>query len=73
MESILRGFYNNEGEREAVKGFLVEMLGEIAIERAFDGKDTKGIQEARECVERAFDRLEEKYGKIKKPIAINSR
>jgi hypothetical protein len=66
-------FYNNEGEREAVRAFMIEVLERIAIERAFAGKDVKGIPEARECIEQTFDRLAEKYGKIQKTIISNSR
>lgn len=73
MNNILRTFYNNEVEREAVRGFMVETLGQIAIERAFGGEATQGIQEARECINKMFDKLEELYDIIKAPVIINSR
>lgn len=69
----LKQFYDDEGQREAVREFMIEVLGEMAIERAFDGKPTVGIQEARELVEKTFNKLAEKYGKIEKPIISNSR
>ncbi len=73
MNNILRNFYNNQSEREAVKAFLIEMLKEIAVERAFAGEDTLGIQEANECVIKAFDNLEVAYGKIEVALETNSR
>lgn len=66
-------FYNNEHEREAVKAFLIEQLGALAIERAFDGDDVVGIKEARDIVVRSFDLLDERYGKIKTAPEQNSR
>lgn len=73
MNQLLKRFYDNEGEREAVKAFQLAVLGEIAVEKAFDGKPTSGIQEARECVEKMFDRLAEQYGKIEPAVINNSR
>jgi hypothetical protein len=70
---LLQRFYENEGERETVKTFMVKTLGELAIEKAFDGEDTGGIKEARECVERMFDALSERYGKITPAQINNSR
>lgn len=66
-------FYNNEHEREAVKAFLITQLGNLAIERAFDGDDVVGIKEARDTIVRSFDRLDEMYGKKDKSIISNSR
>lgn len=66
-------FYNNETQREAVRNFMVETLAEMAVEKAFEGTDTKGMQEARECINKMFDKLEELYGIIEKPKEINSR
>jgi hypothetical protein len=71
--NALRQFYENTGEREAVKAFLIEALKEIAIERTFSGVEVSGIKDARECVDKMFDKLEEAYGKVKKPIETNSR
>lgn len=69
----LRLFFNNENEREAVKAFLIETLGEIAKKRAFAGEDVKGIPDARELIETTFDKLQELYGIIEKPIIHNSK
>lgn len=66
-------FYNNEHEREAVKAFLMEQLGSLAIERAFDGDDVVGIKEARDTIVRSFNKLDEMYGKIKTAPEQNSR
>lgn len=66
-------FYNNEHEREAVKAFLITQLGNLAIERAFDGDNVVGIKEARDTIIRSFDKLDEMYGKKDKSIISNSR
>ena len=72
-KQLLKQFYEFKGQREAVRYFMIETLKEIAIERAFDGKDVSGIPEARLCIENMFDRLEELYGIIEKPVVNNSR
>ena len=73
MNATLKQFYDNEIEREAVREFMISVLGEMAVEKAFDGKSTSGIQEARECVEKSFDKLGELYGKMKTAVINNSR
>lgn len=73
MNPILKQFYDNESGREAVKQFMIEVLGEMAIEKAFEGIPTDGIQEARACVEKSFDKLAELYGKVKPSVIPNSR
>lgn len=72
-KQLLKQFYEFKGQREAVRHFMIETLKEIAIERAFDGKDVNGIPEARLCIEKMFDHLEELYGIIEKPVVNNSR
>lgn len=71
--NILRQFYENTGERDAVKAFLTDVLKEIAVERTFNGEDVGGIKDAKDCVEKAFDRLEELYGIKKKATITDSR
>lgn len=73
MNPLLRNFYQNEKLREEVRQFMIERLGVMAIERAFAGEDTSGIKEARECVEKTFDKLEELYSKKEEPVINNSR
>jgi len=73
MNNILKTFYDNEIERETVKQFMIEVLGDIAKGRAFEGKPTQGIQEARELIEKTFDKLHEDYAIIKAPLPTNSR
>ena len=70
---VLRTFYNNESQREAVRVFMIEMLKEMAVERAFTGDTVEGIQEANEMVVRMFERLEEQYGKKQEPLITNSK
>ncbi len=73
MNPTLKTFYENQNERETVKLFLIETLKGIAVERAFNGQDTYGIQEANEAIIKMFDKLDEIYGKIKPPVIGNSR
>ena len=70
---ILSLFYANESEREAVKEFLISVLGEIAIEKSFKREDVSGIADARDCIERSFDKLQELYGKKEKVVYDSSR
>lgn len=73
MNPALRNFYANENERETVKAFLIEVLKEMAVEMAFEGESVTGIREARLLITKAFDKLEEVYGKVEEPIIHNSR
>jgi len=73
MNATLQQFYDNEGQREAVKVFMVETLKEMTVELAFEGKSVVGIPETSKLIDRTFDRLEELYGKIEKPIINNPR
>ncbi len=72
MDPLLT-FYRNESERNAVKAFFVDALGAMAINNAFAGESTIGIKEAKECVQNAFDKLEELYTEKQEPIISNSR
>ena len=72
MNNILQQFYNNETQRETIHSFLIEILKELAIDKTFKGEDVKGIKEAKEAIEKAFDRLDELY-KVKEASISNSR
>lgn len=69
----LQLFYNNEIEREAVKAFMFAILRENAADKALDGEDTSGFVDAKECVQKTFDKLDELYGRIKPPKPSNTR
>lgn len=69
----LRNFYNNENERESVKEFMIECLKEMAHERAFAGESVAGISEARELVEKMFDKLEQMFRIKPEQKEISSR
>lgn len=69
----LNSFYNNTHEREAVRGFMLETLATIAVERAFAGEDVTGIQEAKEAIDKMFLKLEEMFKKTVEPEPTNSR
>lgn len=66
-------FYRNVNERESVRLYMIDVLESIAVEKAFDGEDTTGIKEAKDCIDRMFSRLEEEYGDKPQPINTNSR
>ena len=70
---ILKIFYDNEPEREAVKEFLILCLKEMAIQKTFDGEDITGIKDAHDNIIKSFDKLAELYAKIKKPVVSDSR
>lgn len=63
---ILKQFHENIPLREAVRTFMLAMLREVAADRAFTGESTTGIIEAKEVVDKSFDKLDELYGKIEK-------
>ncbi len=69
----LQLFYNNENEREAVKAFMIKVLRELSADAALEGEDTKGFKEAKDMVDKMFDKLDELYGIIKEPANQNSR
>lgn len=69
----LQIFYANETEREAVKQFMIDTLGVMAIDKSFAGKPTVGIAEAKECIDKMFADLEATFGEHKKVEIANSR
>lgn len=68
---ILNQFYNDEHAREAVKAFFLAELDKIALENVYEGKETNGIKDAKETIERSFILLGELYGKQKQKETIN--
>ena len=71
--NLLLTFYKNTHEREAVREYLTNTLKELAIEKTFSGKDTVGIQEAKETIDRAFENLEAEFGEKEDPKPQNAR
>jgi hypothetical protein len=69
----LNSFYQNVVMRDSVKAFMIEELKEMAVEKTFAGQETKGIKEARDCLDKTFNKLGQMYGKIEEPIISNSR
>ena len=67
MTNFLNQFYNDEHTREAVKAFFLEQLDKLALEKVYSGKETTGIKDAKETIERAFIELKELYSQ-EKPI-----
>ena len=73
MPNSLKLFYDNTMEREEVRNFFVEQLREMAADRAPEGESVSGVKDAHDCLTRAFDRLDELYGKIERITEQNSR
>ncbi len=73
MNNTLRIFYSNKNEREAVKEFLILNLKEMGGERALVGESVAGIKDAKDAIEKSFDKLDELFGIISEPITINSK
>ncbi len=69
----LQTFYGNKPERETFKAFQLECLRELAADKAIEGLSTAGIKEAQEAIDRAYERLEELYGKEEPMIIPNPR
>jgi hypothetical protein len=69
----LKQFYDNETQREEVKAFMVMCLEEMAVDKTFAGDDVTGIKEARDLIDKTFDKLAELYGTIPKITSTNSR
>ena len=69
----LKQLQENTVMREAVKAYMLDTLKELAVERVFAQKDVKGIYEAQEVVEKAFNKLEEEFGEKKKTVVESSR
>lgn len=66
MSNPLQQFYLDEGVREAVKSFLILCLKDEAVELTFNGQETRHIKQANDIIEKAFNKLEQQYGKKEK-------
>ena len=73
MRALLKRFYENENEREAVKAFLIECLEELAIERVMKKENTDAIADAKEVIENSFTRLKEEFEETPKTTPHSSR
>jgi hypothetical protein len=73
MNPILKTFYDNENQREAVREFIFECLNELAIKRVMARESTLSLADAKEVVEQSFIRLREIYGEKPKPNISSSR
>lgn len=72
MDQLFK-FHQNKAQREIVKAFLIQNLKELAVARTFNGEPVTGIKDAKEAIDKSFDKLEEIYGKIKEKKIPNSR
>ena len=68
---MLKNFYADEQTRIAVQQFLLECLKEQTIELAFSGREAKHMQEAKQAIEQAWNKLEQIYGKKEKVKKAN--
>lgn len=72
-QSYLQLFYADEPVRETVKAFMLTELNDMAVEAVFAKKPVEGMAEAKELVERVFDKLKELYAPKDKPVIESSR
>lgn len=70
---ILKQFYDNKALREAVRWFFTENLKELAAEKTFLGESVSGIKDAKDLVDKSFDKLDEFYAKMPSSDIPNSR
>jgi hypothetical protein len=71
---LLKIFYDNELEREAVRDFILSTLNEFALEELFKGNNAIPVAKAKKVVDMAFVRLTELYKpKIKVSIKNKAR
>lgn len=54
----LQEFHRDKDTLKVVKDFLFDYLTEHGVKKMFAGEDTKGMAEAKEFLERAFDELD---------------
>lgn len=73
MNQHLKQLHTNVGQRETLKLYMIEILKELTVEKAFAGEDVTGIAEARKLVDRFFEKLDEDYGEEKPVVISNSR
>jgi len=65
----LREFYADRAMQEAWTTFIVEVLKEEIIKKAFRGEDVKAIAEARKILEKAFSSLYDVFEpKVKREV-----
>lgn len=65
-------FYQDENMRELVKDYLFTQLDKLAIEKVYNREDVKGMADAKEAIEKAFNLLDETYGARKTTNTDNS-
>ena len=56
----LNQFYNSD-KKEAFYDFFVEVLKEETAKRVFERKDVSGIADAKELLDKVYDKLKRKY------------
>ncbi len=62
MEQILRSFNGDVQTKEAFAQFVFDVINEEALEKMYRGLDVSHIKDAKELIEKAFDKLEDLYG-----------
>lgn len=63
----LQQFYLDVDTRNNVKNYLIEFLKQEAVKKVFAKEDIIGIADAKDCIEKAFDKLEVLFGEKPKP------
>ncbi len=62
----LREFYNDKAMQEAWADFMVETLNEEILKRAYAGKSTDALPEARNVIQASFASLRDRYEPVEK-------
>jgi hypothetical protein len=69
----LQQLHNDKATTDLFKEFFVGVLEEETIKRVFAKKDITGIAEARELLDKVFNRLDDIYKVEKKRVQPNSK
>ena len=66
----LQEFYKDVATRENVREFLVQCVTEEMVKVGFEKGDTKPIAEAREIIDKAFEKLDNMFTSKQEPKEI---
>lgn len=72
MNPLLR-FYQDEQMRDTLKEFMLNELSDMAVQKVFDKEDISGLPEAKELVEKLFNKLHELYEPVAEPVIQSTR
>ena len=59
---MIQDFYRNQVMRDAVKQYIDDCFVKEAVEKMFNREDVTHIADAKELLDKAFDRMEMDFG-----------